>query len=57
MEQVQLEYWEMDIQKVHEINSLNEEVEELWASEVKDLLMQEALVTWSNKPLNIVHEA
>ena len=39
MEQVQLEYWEMDIQKVHEINSLNEEAEELWASEVKDLLM------------------
>ena len=39
MEQVQLEYWEMDIQKVYEINSLNEEVEELWASEVKDLLM------------------
>ena len=28
MEQVQMEYWEMDISKVNEFNFLNEEVEE-----------------------------
>ena len=28
MEQVQMEYWEMDIQKVNEFNYLNEKVEE-----------------------------
>ena len=28
MEQVQMEYWEMDIEKVNEFNFLNEEVEE-----------------------------
>ena len=28
MEQVQIEYWEMDIWKVNEFNFLNEEVEE-----------------------------
>ena len=39
MEQVQLEFREMDIQKVNEINSLNEEIQELCASEVKALLM------------------
>ena len=29
MEQIQIEYWEMDIWKVNEFNFLNEEVEEL----------------------------
>ena len=28
MEQIQMEYWEMDIWKVNEFNFLNEEVEE-----------------------------
>ena len=28
MEKVQMEYWEMDIEKVNEFNFLNEEVEE-----------------------------
>ena len=28
MEQVQIEYWEMDIEKVNELNFLNEEFEE-----------------------------
>ena len=28
IEQVQMEYWEMDIEKVNEFNFLNEEVEE-----------------------------
>ena len=28
MEQVQMEYWEMEIEKVNEFNFLNEEVEE-----------------------------
>ena len=28
MEQLQIEYWEMDIWKVNEFNFLNEEVEE-----------------------------
>ena len=32
MDQVQMEYWETDAEKVSEFNFLNEEVEDLWIS-------------------------
>ena len=32
MEQLQMEYWEMDFEKVNEFNFLNEEVEEFTSS-------------------------
>ena len=39
MEQVQMEYWEMDIEKVNEFNFLDEEAEEFQVDGVKVWLM------------------
>ena len=41
MEQVQVEYWEMDIKKVNGLNSLNEEGSK-WA--IMDVLLESAVV-------------
>ena len=38
MEQVQMEYWEMDIWKVNEFNFLNEEVDEFTSRWRKNLV-------------------
>ena len=39
MEQVQIEYWEMNVEKVKESNFLNEEVQDLRVGRVKAWLM------------------
>ena len=39
MEHVQMEYWETDIEKVNEVNFLNEEFDEFTSSGVKVWLM------------------
>ena len=39
MEQVQIEYWEMNVEKVKEFNFLNEEVQDLRVGRVKAWLM------------------
>ena len=38
MEQVQMEYWEIDIEKVNEFNFLNEEVEEFTSMRSQSLV-------------------
>ena len=39
MEQVQIEYWEMNVEKVKDFNFLNEEVQDLRVGRVKAWLM------------------
>ena len=39
MEQVQIEYWEMNVEKDKEFNFLNEEVQDLRVGRVKAWLM------------------
>ena len=39
MEQVQIEYWEMNVEKVKDFNFLNEEVQDLRVGKVKAWLM------------------
>ena len=57
MEQVEMEYKEIDIWKVNEINFLNEEVEEFTSMWSKNLVNLRSPSYWKEKPLNIVYEA
>ena len=49
-----MEYCEMNIWKVNEFNFWKEEVEE-FTSKWSQNLINEALGTWSKKPLNLVY--
>ena len=55
MEQVQMEYWEVNIWKVKEFNFLNEKSRNLQTGGVR--AWWEALAIWRKKPSNIVYEA
>ena len=56
MEYVQTKYWEMDIWKVYEFNSLNEEAEEFTRMRSQNLLYVRSPKYLKQKPSNIVHE-
>ena len=56
MEQLQIEYWEMDIWKVNEFNFLNEEVEEFTSRWSQNLVNVTSPSYRSKKPVNIVYE-
>ena len=60
MEQVQVEYWRMDIWKVNEFNFLNEQVEEFtcrWSQNLVNVRSSSYLKRKSENTLNIVYEA
>ena len=56
MEQVQMDYRQMDIQKVNEINFLNEEVEEFTSRWSQNLVNVRSPSYLKQKTLNIVYE-
>ena len=57
VEQVQMEYWEKDIEKVNEFNSLYEEVEEFTSMCRQSLVNVRSPSYLNKKPSNIVYEA
>ena len=57
MEQVQMEYWEMDIWKVNEFNFLNEDVDEFTSMQSQNLVNVSSPRHLKQKTLNIVYEA
>ena len=57
MEQVQMEYLEMDIQKVNEFYFLNEEVEGFISRRIQYLVNLTRTCYLKSKTLNIVYEA
>ena len=56
MEQVQMDYRQMDIQKVNEINFLNEEVEEFTNRWSQNLVNVRSSSYVKQKSLNIVYD-
>ena len=56
MEQVQMEYWEMDIWKVNEFKFLNEQVEKFTSRWCQNLVNVWSPSYLKQKILNIVYE-